>query len=188
MNIRYKNRLKSFIDRFDKKAANMVMALPKWLAPAMHWLSIIGHPAVTVGLMAVVGILGLIHGNNRLILATILAVITPVVNYFLKIVIHRVRPSKYNSKFFLWVDTYSFPSAHTSSSTVTYGLIAYLLWSGLAFPLNLIVAVILIMIIIGIGFSRVYVGVHYPTDVLAGWMLGLLGFIIIAEIIKPVWL
>jgi undecaprenyl-diphosphatase len=63
---------------------------------------------------------------------------------------------------------YSFPSGHSSNAVVVYGSLAAhekkrkLLWV-LAVALPLLV-----------GFSRVYVGAHFPTDVLAGWVLGVL--------------
>ncbi len=87
----------------------------------------------------------------------------------LKLVFQRGRPQ-------LWEiiarpASYSFPSGHALSSTIVYGLAAYLLarlnpqrrWS---YWLGAAVWVFLI------GFSRLYLGVHWPSDVLAGFVLG----------------
>ena len=67
-----------------------------------------------------------------------------------------------------------FPSGHTMSAIVCYGLLAYLLLPHLKTPLTkaLLIAFTL-FIILFIGFSRVYLGDHYLTDVLAGYSLGL---------------
>lgn len=60
---------------------------------------------------------------------------------------------------------YSFPSGHTKNSTVFYGSIART-------QKNLIVRLVLIAVIFLIGFSRMYLGVHTPADVIVSWSLG----------------
>lgn len=70
---------------------------------------------------------------------------------------------------------FSFPSGHATTSMALYGFCAYLLYrlskSALARKLILAVAGLLIL---SVGFSRIYLGVHYLSDVLAGFLLGLL--------------
>jgi hypothetical protein len=63
--------------------------------------------------------------------------------------------------------TFSFPSGHAQGSIVFWGLAAVLFPK----PWGLVTAVIFPLLI---GFSRVYLGVHFPTDVLAGWGIGAL--------------
>ena len=59
----------------------------------------------------------------------------------------------------------SYPSAHSSNS-MAFAVLAMLLWPGLKkWPL---------LLPLTIGYSRLYLGKHYPTDVLAGWALGLI--------------
>ncbi|WP_414625100.1 phosphatase PAP2 family protein [Calothrix sp. CCY 0018] len=95
-------------------------------------------------------------------------------NVWLKNIFSRVRPA-------LWervVDaaSYSFPSGHAMVSLVVYGFIGYLLianfrsWSsGILFFTTLL--------ILAIGFSRLYLGVHWPTDIIAGYAAGLVWLI-----------
>lgn len=64
------------------------------------------------------------------------------------------------------VQGYSFPSLHSTNSVTLYGSIAKLTRFT---PLR----IVLIVLIICIGLSRFCVGVHYPTDVMTGWLLGL---------------
>jgi membrane-associated phospholipid phosphatase len=69
--------------------------------------------------------------------------------------------------------SFSFPSGHAVGSMVVYGFIAYILARELPIYRRYIYAVTS-MLIIAIGFSRLYLGVHYPTDIIAGYGVGLL--------------
>ncbi len=69
--------------------------------------------------------------------------------------------------------TYSFPSGHALGSMVIYGFLAYLLAQ--QFPQRSRLIYGLAVLLIGsIGLSRLYLGVHWPTDVLAGYGIGFL--------------
>ena len=108
--------------------------------------------------------------SARLLLAAVAGNI--LLNGVLKLVFHRARPSV-----FAWQTTAvssSFPSGHAMSATVCYGTVAYLVirlqkhrWSRL---LTGAAAVILILLICA---TRLYLGVHYPSDVIAGILVGL---------------
>lgn len=83
---------------------------------------------------------------------------------------------------------YSFPSGHSMNCIVCFGILIYLIrrYCPNRRVAN-VLTVLLSLLIIGIGTSRVYVGVHFPTDVLGGWSLGLAFLftsIIILEIIR----
>jgi undecaprenyl-diphosphatase len=68
---------------------------------------------------------------------------------------------------------FSFPSGHSMISLVFYGVIAYLALSYVkSKKWKVFVTVIILMICALIGFSRLYLGVHFLTDVLAGWAAG----------------
>ncbi len=70
--------------------------------------------------------------------------------------------------------TFSFPSGHSIFSTVLYGLIAYLVLARRTpLPRRLLTAILAITMPLAIGLSRIYLGVHFPTDVLAGYITGL---------------
>ncbi len=126
--------------------------------------------------MVVVGVAALFlwhteHKHSaRLLLASTLGGI--ILNNTLKLIFHRERPT-----LFEWgtsVASSSFPSGHAMSATVVYGTVAYLVarlqkhhWSrtltlGGAFTLILMIC-----------FTRLYLGVHYPSDVIGGIIVGL---------------
>ncbi len=72
---------------------------------------------------------------------------------------------------------YSFPSGHSMNSAIAYGSIANhkkktWMW------------IVAVLIVLMVGFSRVYLGVHYPTDVCVGWLLGILTVIIVSFLQK----
>ena len=79
---------------------------------------------------------------------------------------------------------YSFPSGHSTNSAVVYGSLA------VAFRKTLFIVIGIVLPLL-VGLSRICLGVHYPTDVLVGWALGLLSIGIMAllrKLIKKAWL
>jgi len=92
-------------------------------------------------------------------------------NLLLKTLFARARPQ-------LWERTvdvrfYSFPSGHAMISMVIYGLLGYLL--GSRFPKQRwLIYSLTVVLVAAIGFSRLYLGVHWPTDVIAGYAAGLI--------------
>ena len=91
----------------------------------------------------------------------------------LKTVIHRTRP-EFGARF-LHGQSFSFPSGHAFGSIVAYGLLAYLL---IAFYRPVLRARKLIYagitaLVLAIGVSRTYLGVHYPSDVIGGFAAGI---------------
>ena len=74
---------------------------------------------------------------------------------------------------------YSFPSAHSLNSCVMYGSLTTV-WKNKAFKIAMFGLVFFV------GFSRITVGVHYPTDVLVGWTLGLIILLVVPFIYNKV--
>ncbi|KAB8333931.1 phosphatase PAP2 family protein [Scytonema tolypothrichoides VB-61278] len=119
---------------------------------------------------------GLLRSNRRTqaITLSIAAIGGVSLNCFLKLLFGRARPDLWN--WIIDVGQHSFPSGHAMVSIVIYGFLAYILakefpqWRGRIFALT-------IVLIVAIGFSRLYLGVHWPTDVLAGYAAGLVWLI-----------
>ncbi len=73
----------------------------------------------------------------------------------------------------------SFPSGHALMSVTFYGLLIYIVFKGYKNrPLKWTFIILLLLLILVIGFSRIYLRVHYASDVLAGFSVGLLWLVI----------
>jgi undecaprenyl-diphosphatase len=93
-----------------------------------------------------------------------------VLNYSMKLFFQRPRPPE---PLVGPLDTFSYPSGHATSGFLFYGLLAYLVWkTGLPKALRLVLVSLLLAFALLIGFSRVYLRVHYPSDVIAGFCIG----------------
>lgn len=88
----------------------------------------------------------------------------------LKNIFRRERPNFYR---LIEISGYSFPSGHTTSATTMYLTLAIILLSIMKKLNKYFVFSIAVLGIVIIGSSRIYLGVHYPTDVMAGICLGI---------------
>ncbi len=103
-----------------------------------------------------------------------------LINQAIKHIVRRPRP---NVLRLVEEDGYSFPSGHSMVSMAFYGIIIYLVYKNVTNKyLKWTLITLLSLLILSIGFSRIYVGVHYFTDVVGGFLLGLAYLIIYINI------
>ncbi|MNF79928.1 undecaprenyl pyrophosphate phosphatase [compost metagenome] len=95
-----------------------------------------------------------------------------LLNTVLKKLIERDRPSA--EGWLVEVDGFSFPSGHAMVSILFYGLLAYIVWVNVrqSWRAAWVIPALAAFVILCIGLSRIYLGVHYPSDVLAGYTVG----------------
>jgi undecaprenyl-diphosphatase len=96
---------------------------------------------------------------------------TFLLNFIVKMIVKRPRPIGIA---LINETNYSFPSSHAMVSIAMYGFIIYLINKTNIQKINKIIITICLSFLIGlIGCSRIYLGVHFASDVLAGYLLGL---------------
>jgi len=157
--------LKEHIVRFDARVTVTITGWPAWLRVPMLAVTFIGQPVCLIIFAVLVALVNL--NNHMLVLAVAAALGAMLMNTALKHFVHRTRPDTlYVSN--MYFKSSSFPSGHAFGGAVVLGLLAYLA----AVYVSAALALLFVLLIINIGVSRIYLGAHYPTDVLAGWALG----------------
>ena len=163
-----------FLTRVDQLGMQIIHAhdseMLTRLALELSW---IGSPKVFV---VAVGLISIAMWRMKLkedaVVLFVAIISAGVLDVALKLHFRRLRPDV------PWAlaqeHSFSFPSGHSVGAVVLYGMVTYLLWKHLhALWQRVVVITLSILLIGGIGASRVYIGVHYPTDVAAGYLVGL---------------
>jgi undecaprenyl-diphosphatase len=149
------------VHAFNSRDLTIAAQLFSLLGSARVWL---------IGLAAVLAALWWKRERRRALgLAAVMGGAT-ILDNGLKLLLHRARPAPF---FGLDPDTFSFPSGHALFSLCFYGTMAAIfasqvrnagwrvaIWTGA------------LALVLCIGLSRIYLGVHYPSDVMAGYLIG----------------
>lgn len=146
---------------------------PPWLEEMMRDFTALGGTGLLTLIVGAVAIYYAIQGRYREMMMLITAVAGAyLLSYSLKGLFDRPRPEFIPPSEYTY--TASFPSGHALLAASTYltlaGILAQLLPRR---RLKAYVLVLALFIVLLVGFSRVYLGVHWPSDVLAGWLIGL---------------
>lgn len=105
-------------------------------------------------------------------------------NLILKQIINRARPS---AEHLVSVETLSYPSGHAMMAMAFYGTLIYLISQ---FPIRrlfkIVFITICVVLILSIGISRIYLGVHYPSDIAGGYIGGFVWVVFCALVFKGI--
>jgi undecaprenyl-diphosphatase len=145
---------------------------PAWVENALLDLTALGGSTLLVLVVgAVVGFMLLQTRYRSALVVAVTAVSGEVLNYVLKDAFHRPRPSivpHLRAAF-----STSFPSGHAMESAIVYlTLGAILMRTADSRVTKLYILGVATLLTALVGISRVYLGVHYPTDVIGGWIIG----------------
>ncbi len=179
--------------------AQEVFALDTWATPFLHGiaspgldtlmlrLTDIGSSLVIVPLFAVV--VGLMLWKRRYGGALFLVVASGgalVLDWTMKVLFERPRPQLAYAKV---LPDYSFPSGHTMNAFVFYVAFALILWSVFGRRVGPIALVLAVVLALGVGVSRIYLGYHYLTDVVGGLLAGIAWLLVVGAAFRarPKW-
>ncbi len=149
-----------------------------WASPTLTGVmiaaSFYGGPVVLIPAALVAAFAFLVHGWHRGALLVVLTVAgAALLNWLLKVTFARVRPEAFFD--YPLPASPSFPSGHALYAASIFGGLAALLTARLKHgPLRATVWAAAVFLIVLVGFSRVYLGVHYPSDVLAGYSIAVI--------------
>ena len=159
--------------------------VPDWWNEPMHLVTALGYYYVVVPLLAVA--LFAFYRRGWRLSAVLLVVSTGgsvVLTTVLKGVFQRTRPELFDSGY--QASFYSFPSGHATVAVGFYGMLTVILAYRLRGAARWTVAACGLLVVLLIGFSRLYLGVHYPTDILAGYLSALLWLVCVGGRLRAV--
>lgn len=167
----------------DDPVRNAIISMRTgWLTPIMKAITYMGNwqfiTAVCIILLA--------FRKTRLaygVPLSIGAIFVSTANKGIKALVMRPRPDI--DMFLIEQGGWSFPSGHAITSMFFYGMAIWLIRKKIKNRTAANIMTLLLAIpMVFVGISRIYLGVHYPTDVMAGWCLGILAIVILQSLVK----
>ncbi|WP_066064744.1 phosphatase PAP2 family protein [Neobacillus soli] len=156
---------------FDSDVIAAIQGLESpFLTKVMKFFTFIGSAPVVIilSIFLLFFLYKVLHHRLELILFVSAIFGSAVLNQILKLVFHRVRPNFHR---LIDIAGYSFPSGHAMNAFAVYVIISFLLWRHIAskWGRSLLIFISVAMIV-AIGTSRIYLGVHYPSDIIGGYL------------------
>jgi undecaprenyl-diphosphatase len=158
--LQFDNTIISFVQGFESPGLTSIMKL----------FSIIGDtPSVIVlSLVVLLFLYVVLKHRSELVLFVVALSGSAILNLLLKYLFQRARPEIHR---LVEIAGYSFPSGHAMNACTVYTIIAFLLWHNIATKTGRTILIIIsAVMILSIGISRIYLGVHYPSDIIGGYL------------------
>ncbi|MFJ7724793.1 phosphatase PAP2 family protein [Neobacillus sp. NPDC097160] len=159
------------IINFDSNVIAAIQGLETpWLTKVMKFFTFVGSTPVVIilSILLIIFLYKVLHHRLELILFVSAIIGSAVINQVLKQVFHRVRPNFHR---LIDISGFSFPSGHAMNAFTVYVIISFLLWRHIPskWGRGLLICLSAVMIL-AIGISRIYLGVHYPSDIIGGYL------------------
>lgn len=137
-----------------------------------NWVTFLGNTTTVIAITGLAALYIFYFQRSKVYALGLIVTIVgaSATSYIVKLLVDRARPGGLIPAI---VETSpSFPSGHATLSLALYGFLAYFLCNKMYPKSTAVIITIATLVILAIGFSRLYLGVHFPTDVLAGYLFG----------------
>lgn len=155
-----------------------------WLTPVVKFITYLGNwQTITILCLVLLALrpTRIIYG----VPVSVGAILVTALNKWIKGLVQRPRPDE--ALHLIEQGGFSFPSGHSITSMFVFGMLIYLIRANVKDKkaANILTALLAIPMIC-VGLSRIYLGVHFPTDVLAGWCLGIAVIIFLKHLVMRI--
>jgi undecaprenyl-diphosphatase len=174
--------MKQLIFRFDEYCIALMQRLPVAVTPLFRFASFMASGAVIFAIGGLTTAAAWRLGRVDVAVAMLGCLAAAGAINLLKLVLRRPRPVTAYVMQFNLVTNYSFPSGHSGAALLVYGLLGGLAAGYLAAPWAALTAAALYLLVLLVGLSRIYLGAHFPTDVLGGWLMGSAALLLITRL------
>jgi undecaprenyl-diphosphatase len=153
---------------------------------AMTGISLLGYNILILEMLMAFGVFAWLRWKRAAVWLAVAMAGSLALDTALKYAYHRVRPVAF---FGVAPHSYSFPSGHALCSFCFYGVLAGLLSARTkALSWRIVIWAVAAVLVVAIGLSRIYLGVHYPSDVIAGYLAAAVwvGTVIVLDHVRKV--
>ena len=143
-------------------------------ASLMKFISIFGDPVILPLSIIFTSLFFFVTYNRREAFFTLAVILPDLSNILIKILIHRPRPTLENAKILLKFTQSGFPSGHVVHYVVFFGFLLTVMCVNKKIPSfwRIFIGILSAFLILTISISRIYLGAHWATDVIGGYLFG----------------
>ena len=163
------------ISNFDLNVTAEIQEQRAWdFAPLMKFISVFGNPVIAFFSIIIVSLIFFLSYRRRAAYFTFAVIPPDLFNILIKMLIHRPRPPLDDAKVSYHFTETAFPSGHVVHYVVFFGflLAVMILDKSISLVWRILVGIFSVFLIVTVSVSRVYLGAHWATDVIGGYLFG----------------